>query len=486
MSEILNLEPKAVWKHFYDITQVPRPSKKEEKIRAFLVGFGKSLNLETVVDGIGNVIIKKPATAGMEDRKTLVLQCHMDMVCQKNSDVDFDFDTMAIQTYVTDDGFVKAKGTTLGADNGLGDAAIMAVLESNDIPHPALEALFTVDEETGMTGAIHLDPNVLDGRILLNLDTEDDDMLTIGCAGGMDVSATKKYDVETLGSGYTSILVEIAGLMGGHSGGEIQYGRGNSNKLLSRFLMESLGFDAQIAKMDSGGLRNAIPREGSFIISLPKDKEQDLIQELEKLKTDILNEYLPIEPDLRIEIGTTKFEDKVASKEETKKLAYALRGAFNGLYRWSAELENTKETSNNIANVVVGDGEMKILCLARSALESGKKDISDSLRAVFELADFNVEYTGGYPGWKPNPDAEITKVLVDQYKDLFGEEPRVVVTHGGLECGLIGSHYPDMEMISFGPNIYGPHSPDERAEIKSVQKFWKYLLEILKNAPKKD
>lgn len=486
MNEILSLEPKSIWKNFSKLNEIPRPSKKEEKVIRFMMDFGKNLNLETVRDSAGNIIIKKPASRGMENRKTVVLQSHLDMVCQKNNDVNFDFDTEGIQMYVDSDGFVKARGTTLGADNGIGVATIMSVLESNDIPHPPIEALFTIDEETGMTGAIGLDETVLSGDILLNLDTEEDDELTISCAGGLDVTATKSYRPEILDKAFSSLKVEIKGLKGGHSGGDIQLGLGNSNKLLARFLYESLNYKSQISEMNSGGLRNAIPREGYFIISVPSSEAEKAREALESLKNDILNEFKSVEPNLSIKIENSEALSSVASFEETKKIAQTLMSAYNGVYRMSPEMEGVTETSNNVANVVIKDGEMKILCLSRSAIESGKKAISESLKATFELGGFKVDFSGGYPGWKPNVNSEILDLMKALYKEMFGSEPKIIATHGGLECGIIGGHYPEMDMISFGPNIFGAHSPDERVEVKSVQKFWKYFLEVLKRIPEKN
>ena len=485
MNDIVNLEPKAIWKNFAALNEIPRPSKKEERVIQFMMDFGKKLNLETIKDKVGNVIIKKPASQGMENRKTVVLQSHLDMVCQKNNDVQFDFDTQGIQMYIDSDGFVKAKGTTLGADNGIGVATIMAVLEATDMVHPAIEALFTIDEETGMTGAIGLDETVLSGEILLNLDTEDDDELTISCAGGMDVTATKNYSEENLSGEFDAFKIDIKGLKGGHSGGDIQLGLGNSNKLLARFLNESLNFNAQIVKMESGGLRNAIPREGHFLIAVPKSENSQFSSAVEKLKSDILNEFKSIEPNLKIEITSSDSVSQAASFEETKKLSQALMSAYNGVYRLSPEMAGVTETSNNVANVVVGNGEIKILCLSRSAVESGKKAMTETLKSTFELAGFKVEFSGGYPGWRPNVNSEILDVMKPLYKEMFGEDPKIIATHGGLECGIIGGHYPEMDMISFGPNIYGAHSPDERAEIKSVQKFWTYFLEVLKQIPAK-
>lgn len=495
MNELLNLEPKSIWKNFSALNEIPRPSKKEEKVIRFMMDFGKSLNLETTKDSVGNVIIKKPASPGMENKKTVVLQSHLDMVCQKNNDVDFDFETRGIQMFVDSDGFVKAKGTTLGADNGIGVATIMSVLESDEIAHPAIEALFTIDEETGMTGAIGLDETILKGEILLNLDTEDDNELTISCAGGLDVTATKIYNQETLSAGtgtgnetgkFEPVKVSVKGLKGGHSGGDIQLGLGNSNKLLARFLNESLKHLTQISKMESGGLRNAIPREGYFVIAVPKSEIGKLLSDLEKLKSEILNEFKTIEPHIQIEIEKGNSIEVAASFEDTKKLSQALMSAFNGVYRMSPEMEGVTETSNNVANVVVDDNEMKILCLSRSAIESGKKAMTETLKSTFELAGFKVEFSGGYPGWRPNMNSEILELMKKLYKEKFGEEPKIIATHGGLECGIIGGHYPEMDMISFGPNIFGAHSPDERVEIKSVQKFWDFFLEVLKQIPQKN
>lgn len=485
MNELANLEPKAIWANFLALNEIPRPSKKEDKVRDFMVEFGKKLNLETQTDKVGNVVIKKSASKGMENKKTIVLQAHLDMVCQKNNEVDFDFETQGIQMFLETDGFVKAKGTTLGADNGIGVATIMSILQSTEIAHPALEALFTIDEETGMTGAIGLDDKILTGEILLNLDTEDDDQLTISCAGGLDVTAKKVYEPIQLNSDFSTVQISISGLIGGHSGGDIQLGRGNSNKLLARFLYTSLDYEGQINSMESGGLRNAIPREGNCKISVQKSKVDELMNSLEKLKSDITNEFKILEPHMKITIDKVENEKQAASIEETKNLANVLMATYNGVYRLSPEMEGVTETSNNVANVSVNKDEMKILCLSRSALESGKKAMTDTLKATFELGGFDVEFSGGYPGWRPNMNSEILEILKRIYQEIFHEEPQIIATHGGLECGIIGGHYPKMDMISFGPNIYGAHSPDERVEVKSVQKFWKYFLEILKEIPSK-
>lgn len=477
---ILNMEPKPIWKHFSSLNAIPRPSKKEGKVIEFMKQFGESLSLETAVDETGNVLIKKPATAGMEDRKTVVIQSHLDMVCQKNNDVEFDFENEGIKTYVDGD-WLKAKGTTLGADNGIGVASIMSLLESKDIPHPALEALFTIDEETGMTGAFGLKPGLLHGRILLNLDSEEDDEITIGCAGGLDVTGTVQYPTaEASGKG---IEIEIKGLQGGHSGVNIHEGRGNANVMLGRFLFAATAQNIRLVEINAGGLRNAIPREAkaSFLIDSPAD----YLKTAEKLKADIQSEFKSIEKELSIRISEIEISGNSISESDSEKFIRSLKIAHNGVFRMSPDVEGLVEASNNIARVELKDGLARILNLSRSSVESTKMQVADQLKASFETAGMEVEYTGGYPGWQPDPNSDILKVLVKVYTERFGKEPGVSACHAGLECGIIGSNYPDMEMVSFGPTIMGAHSPEERVNIPSVQKFWGYLLEILKEIPKK-
>ncbi|MDO4763926.1 MAG: aminoacyl-histidine dipeptidase [Flavobacteriaceae bacterium] len=474
--EITQLEPQIIWKNFAKLNAVPRPSKKEEKVIEFIQNFGKQLNLETLTDETGNVLIKKPATAGYENKKTIVLQAHLDMVCQKNNDVNFDFDTQGIQMYVDGD-WVKAKGTTLGADNGLGVAAIMSILESKDIPHPSIEALFTIDEETGMTGAFGLKPDFLSGEILLNLDTEEDDEIDIGCAGGVDVTASQIFPTENFNS--KVLKINIKGLKGGHSGMDIHKGLGNANKLLARFLFLGLSNDIQLVSIDGGGLRNAIPREANAVFGVKNQEE--FLQLFNELKREILAEFSSVEPDLNISVEEISVEAKAISVENSAKIIRALHSAHNGVYRMSPEVENLVEASNNVARVVLKDGDFKALNLTRSSVESTKFQVANQLKATFELAGIPVEFTGSYPGWKPNPEAQIIKVMEDLYQKNFGEKPHIVACHAGLECGIIGANYPKMEMVSFGPTIKGAHSPDERASISSTQKFWKFLLEILKN-----
>ncbi|REC60272.1 cytosol nonspecific dipeptidase [Chryseobacterium pennae] len=479
--ELSNIEPQIIWKNFSKLNAVPRPSKKEEKVIAFIKGFGENLGLETTVDEVGNVIIKKPATAGMEDRKSIVLQSHLDMVCQKNNDVNFDFETEGIKMEIDGD-WVKAKGTTLGADNGLGVATIMSILESSDIPHPALEALFTIDEETGMTGAIGLKPGQLTGEILLNLDTEEDDEIDIGCAGGVDVTITQNYTTEAP-KGQT-VRIEVKGLQGGHSGMDIHKGFGNANIILGRLLYKGIeNQNIELISIDGGGLRNAIPREGVAMISVRN--AQEFIQEVTVLKTEILEEFASVEPALQINIENSTSSDKSISEGDSKKVILTLKALHNGVYRMSPDVADLVEASNNVARVELKGGELKILNLTRSSVDSSKYSTAEQLKSVAELAGMNVVFSGSYPGWKPRPGSEIVQIMEKIYTEKFNEKPHVVACHAGLECGIIGANYPEMEMVSFGPTIRGAHSPDEKANIPSAQKFWSFLKDILANIPQK-
>ena len=480
-TEIRILEPTNLWNNFADLNAVPRASKKEEEVRAFMVTFGKKLNLETTVDKIGNVIIKKPATKGMENRKTVVMQSHLDMVHQKNNDTDFNFDTQGIEMYV-EDGWVKAKGTTLGADNGLGVATIMSILEANDISHPAIEALFTIDEETGMTGAMGLEAGYLNGEILLNLDTEDDDEIGVGCAGGIDITASKSYTSEKTPANTTAYRITVKGLQGGHSGMDIHKDFGNANKMMNRILY-ALKEISSIAKIDGGSLRNAIPRESHSIVVTNDTKSFE--DEFYTIAKAIINEYTTIEDELEIELEECISPESVLSKEDSNTLLKAIYTTHNGVFRMSPDIDGLVETSNNVARVLVKDGNIKVLCLTRSSVESGKMNLAYNISSGFELAGYSVELSGSYPGWKPNPNSPILKVLETTYQTLFNEKPNVLACHAGLECGILGTNYPEMDMISFGPTIKGAHSPDERANIESTQKFWKYVLQILKDIPVK-
>jgi dipeptidase D len=479
--EIKNIEPKAIWKNFAKLNSIPRPSKKEDKVREFMVDFGKKLGLKTIVDPVGNVIIKKPATKGMENRKTVVLQSHLDMVCQKNNDTDFDFDTQGIKMYVDGD-WVKAKGTTLGADNGLGVSAIMAILESKDIPHPPIEALFTIDEETGMTGAIGLQAGYLDGEILLNLDTEDDDEIGVGCAGGIDITGTKLYSQQNTSDNAKAFKITVKGLQGGHSGMDIHKGFGNANKLMNRILY-AIENEMLISQIKGGSLRNAIPRESNAIVVtenvyLLKDKFDSIVKYIKE-------EYNSIEKDLEINIKECEKPKATLNNKEQYMFLRVVYGIPNGVYRMSPDIKDLVETSNNLARVTVDNGNIEIACLTRSSVESGKMNLANQIKSIFELGEFNVNLSGSYPGWKPNPNSEIVKLLENIYKNKFKENPKILACHAGLECGILGTNYPEMDMVSFGPNIRGAHSPEEKASISSTKKFWNYLLDVLKNIPEK-
>ncbi|MCO4821211.1 MAG: aminoacyl-histidine dipeptidase [Flavobacteriaceae bacterium] len=484
-SEIRQLEPKGLWNKFADLNAVPRASKKEEEVIAFMVAFGNDLELETIVDEVGNVIIRKPGTPGMEDRKPIVMQSHLDMVHQKNSSTTFDFATQGIEMYIDGD-WVKANGTTLGADNGLGVATIMAILESTEIAHPSLEALFTIDEETGMTGAMGLKSGLLNGEILLNLDTEEDDEIGVGCAGGVDITAFRAYNEEETPETKIGYTINVKGLQGGHSGMDIHKGFGNANKIMNRLMFDGFeNFGLRISEINGGSLRNAIPRESFALVAIDAVHQDAFEFEMQALSQIIKTELKTMEPQLAILISKTDTPESIMDLGVQEGLTRALYSAWNGVYRMSADIPDLVETSNNIARVIVKSGEINIKCLTRSSVDSSKNDLANTLRATFELTGCEVEFSGEYPGWTPKMDASILKVMADLYEELHGEKAHVAACHAGLECGILGQHYPDMEMISFGPNIKGAHSPDERAQISSVKKYWKFVLEILKRIPKK-
>lgn len=476
---IRDLEPKALWNHFADLNAVPRPSKKEERVIEFMMNFGKSLGLVTIQDAIGNVVIKKPATPGMENRPTVVLQSHLDMVHQKNSDTVFDFDTQGIEMLVDGD-WVKANGTTLGADNGIGVAAIMAIFASNDIPHPALEAMFTIDEETGMTGAIKIDPSNFKGTILLNLDTEDDDELSIGCAGGIDTNTTYDYAEENTDDTHVGYEISIRGLLGGHSGMDIHRGRGNANKLMNRILYQGVSLmHLQIASIDGGSLRNAIPRESTAVVTVLKDDAKAFEAFLAQFSEELKVELSTVEKALTIEWKSVSTPEKVMIPADTIKVLNAIYAVPNGVFRMSPDMEGLVETSSSLARVILKDGKFITQSLQRSSVESTKADVANAVRAAFEMMGCAVVQTGDYPGWKPNPTSPILNLMADLYRKRYNEEPQIKACHAGLECGILGKHFPNMDMISFGPNIRAAHSPDEKVQISSVQKFWGYLLEAL-------
>ena len=479
---IRNLEPIRLWNNFADLNAVPRASKKEEQVIEFIKNFGNHLGLETFEDDVRNVIIRKPATPGMENRKGIVLQSHLDMVHQKNNDTVFDFATQGIEMFVDGD-WVKAKGTTLGADNGLGVATIMAILESKEIAHPAIDALFTIDEETGMTGAMGLKGGLLKGEILLNLDTEEDDEIGVGCAGGVDVTASKSYSPQSTPENAIAYQISVKGLQGGHSGMEIHLDLANANKIMNRILIATNDC-CSISSVLGGSLRNAIPRESNAQVVIVN--ETNFITAFEKIKADLLDEYQPIESEMTISIEKLHELPKTIISNECQQLFLkAVSGAHNGVFRMSPAIADLVETSNNIAKIILEKGQIKIECLTRSSVESSKENMVSSLRSVFELAGFEVNLSGDYPGWAPNMDSAILKVLASLYEKMNGEKAHVAACHAGLECGILGTNYPKMDMISFGPTIKGAHSPDERACISSTQKFWSFLKEILKEIPKK-
>lgn len=484
-TEVRNLEPKAVWNFFSDLNEVPRPSKKEERVIAFMKEFGEKLGLDTMVDGVGNVIIKKPASAGMENRVTVALQSHLDMVHQKNGDTNFDFDSEGIRMFIEGD-WVKAEGTTLGADNGMGVAAIMTLLASDEIPHPPLEALFTIDEETGMTGAMGLVGGLLSAEIMLNLDTEDDDELTIGCAGGIDVTATGEYSAENAASGSVGYRIDIKGLTGGHSGMDIHRGRGNANKLMNRLLINAVSkFGAQIGQVDGGGLRNAIPRESFAEIAVSANQKAGFEAYIKELTAVFQDEHGTTDPEVKVMLSSIETPAKVVESAFINKIMRSIYTCPNGIYRMSPDIEGLTQTSNNLSRVLIKEGKYSVQCLTRSSVDSEKFDLADAITACFELSGASVATSGDYPGWAPRPSAAIVSVMSDLYQELFEEPAQVMACHAGLECGILGTHYPEIEMISFGPNIRGAHSPDEKVQISSVQKFWGFLLETLKRVPVK-
>lgn len=484
--EICNLEPKALWENFYNICQIPHPSKHEEKIRAYLVEFGKGLGLETIVDGVGNVIIRKPATAGMENRKGVVLQGHMDMVPQKNNDKAHDFEKDPIETIIGEDGWIRANGTTLGADNGIGCAAGMAVLQSKEIVHGPIEVLITTDEETGMTGAFGLEPGVLKGDILMNLDSEDEGELYVGCAGGVDGTFEFDYKKESIPSNCDAFKISIGGLKGGHSGMDIILGLGNANKLIVRFLHQAIEkFSISLSSLEGGSLRNAIPREASAIIVAPKGSSEGLKNFLIEF-FDITSAELSIsEPDYKMTIEPTATPAFVIDKDTTSRAIRAIYGCPNGVIRMSDAMPGLVETSSNLAIISSAKDKITINCLLRSSVNSAKDDLSDMMASVFSLAGAKCVFEGGYPGWKPNPNSPILEVAKKVYHEKYGKVPEVKAIHAGLECGLLGDVYPAWDMISFGPTIRNPHSPRERVNIETVNTFWNYLVEILKNVPAK-
>lgn len=481
-----DLKPAEVFKYFEEICQVPRPSKKEEKMIAYLKEFGIRHNLETLVDEAGNVLIKKKATPGKEQLKTVILQSHIDMVCEKNNDVQHDFQTDPIVTEI-DGEWLKAKGTTLGADNGIGVATELAILASNEIEHGPLECLFTVDEETGLTGAFALKEGFMSGDILLNLDSEDEGEIFIGCAGGIDSVAEFSYKEVEVPAGYYFFKVEVKGLKGGHSGGDIHLGRGNANKILTRFLSRIMGKqDLYICEINGGNLRNAIPREAYAICAVPEDAKHEVRTGLNIFATEIEDEFAVTDPDIQFVLESESPRPHAIDQETSERLIRALYAVHHGVYSMSQDIPGLVETSTNLASVKMKPGQViRIETSQRSSILSARDNMANTVRAAFQLAGATVTHGEGYPGWKPNPHSAILQVAMDSYKRLFGVEAKVKAIHAGLECGLFLDKYPTLDMISFGPTLTGVHSPDERMLIPSVEKFWKHLLDILAHVPEK-
>ena len=480
---VRNQEPNKLWNHFADLNAVPRPSKKEERVIEFMMNFGKSLNLETIKDNVGNVIIKKPASPGLENRKKVIVQSHLDMVHQKNNDTVFDFESEGIRMRVQGD-WIDAEGTTLGADNGIGVATIMATLSSNDIAHPALEAFFTIDEETGMTGAKEMDGSLLDGHILLNLDTEDDDELSIGCAGGIDTNTSYSYKTEPIAHNSSCFEIKVKGLLGGHSGMDIDSGRGNANKWMSRLLWTiSKELKIQLISFDGGGLRNAIPRESQCVIAISNNDSELFHSIFKGMCETFKSEYKSIEIHQQIECSETSAMEDAVSDNDFNKILNTLCAVHNGVYRMSPDIEGLVETSSSLARVEIKNGNFITQSLQRSSVDSTRDEVAMTIKSCFENMGCEVVQSGEYPGWQPNPNSEILEIMEQLYKDMFNENPQVKACHAGLECGILGKHLPGVDMISFGPNIRAAHSPDEKVQISSVQKFWKFYLETLKQIP---
>ena len=485
MSEIKNLKPECIWRNFDALTQVPRPSGHLEKVQQFLLDFAKNTGVEAFKDEAGNIVMRKPATPGMENRKTVILQAHMDMVPQKEKTSTHNFETDPIQTYI-DGEWVRAKGTTLGADDGLGVAAIMAVMEAKDLKHGPIEALITADEETGMYGANGLPGGELEGEILLNLDTEQEGELIIGSAGGVDITATLDYQEAESDKTDAAVKITIKGLKGGHSGLEICEGRGNANKMMVRIVREAIAEDeACLASWHGGNMRNAIPREAEVVLTLPKENVEDLKAIVAEYKETFNNEYKGIESDIEVVAEDVALPEMIVPQEIQDNLVDAIYAAHNGVWRYIPTMPEIVETSSNLAIVDIDGGKAAIKILARSSSETMKEDLSTSLESCFNMAGMKVEFSGAYGGWDPNTDSELIKVMRNICKNLFNEEPTVQVVHAGLECSIILSKYPGLDICSFGPTLLSPHTPTERAHWPSTTKFWDLLVKTLEEIPAK-
>ncbi len=478
--EVKDLKPELIWKCFDAITKVPRPSCHEEQIRDFLLKFAADNNIEVRTDAVGNVVMTKPATPGHESAPTVILQSHMDMVCEKNSDVDHDFHKDAIQTYIDGD-WVKARGTTLGADNGIGMAAAMAVMADKDLVHGPVEALFTINEEIGLEGAQNLGEDMVKGTMLLNLDSEDDGEVFVGCAGGVDTICTFEYNRSFTPENFEYMRVSVSGLSGGHSGGDIHLGRANANKLIARFIWEcSQRWDITVCSFDGGNLRNAIPREANAVFGIHSDHHQEVVRHLNKFADEIRNEYKGVEPSMDFRIESTERPEYCIDSDTSLALIRAIYSGPHGVYSMSRDLEGLVETSTNLASVKMkGDNQVVVTTSQRSSVESRKLDMAAQVEAHFQLAGATVEHSDGYPGWAPNMESPIMKLTADAYEELYGVRPAIKAIHAGLECGLFLAKYPHLDMVSFGPTMRDVHSPDEKLLIPTVEKFWRHLCRVL-------
>lgn len=485
MNENLNqLRPERLWYYFSELLKIPRPSKKEEKIISWLMDFGNSHQLETLRDQVGNIVIRKPGTLGLENAPSVCLQGHVDMVCEKDSDILHDFEKDPIDAYI-EDGWVKARGTTLGADNGIAVAAMLAILEAGDIRHGPLECLFTVDEESGLTGAFGLDPGLLRSRVLLNLDSEDDGEFFIGCAGGKDTVIELPVNKEPVPPGYSTFKLKVSGLTGGHSGDDIHKNRGNANKILNRYLWETTSrFGVRVSTFEGGNLRNAIAREATGVFMIHPDKIDKLRSYTDGFKELIRFEFRVSEPGLKIELNHSDTPESIISQATQNKLLNSIYACPHGVIAWSQDIPNFVETSTNLASVKMHNGFFRIATSQRSSVESAKEDICQMVASVFTMIGAEVSHSDGYPGWAPNPNSPVMDLSVKSYESLFGQKPIVRAVHAGLECGLIGDKYPGMDMISYGPTIRNPHSPGEKLEIATVEKFWVLTLDLLKKIAK--
>jgi len=485
MSTIKSLNPQGLWTNFHAITQIPRPSGKKKEIGDYLEEFGKKLNLETIRDEVGNVLIRKPATPGMENRKAVILQAHMDMVPQKNSDKKHDFENDPIETIIDGD-WVKANGTTLGADNGIGLAAGLAILQSNEIVHPYLEVFVTVDEETGMHGAFGLQPGFLKGEILINMDSEDEGELYVGCAGGLDAIAEFRYQEVEVPEGDIALKISLTGLKGGHSGVDIHLQRANANKLMFRLLKKAVTeCEARLASINGGSLRNAIPREAFAVVTIPEEALEDMQAMVGEFDLLFNAEFKGIENKITLTAQQVEIPSGLIPEEIQDDLINSVTACHDGVFRVIPELPSVVETSGNLAIIKSDGSTITCISLLRSSVDSFKAELGSMFSSLFSMAGAKVTLTGSYPGWKPNLESPILKTMKQLYQDNFGKEPKILIIHAGLECGILGTHYPDMDMISFGPTIRFPHSPDEKVHIESVSKFWDYLLITLKNIPLK-